>query len=118
MLAPLSTALIVVAVAVLLLAAFYALRDRLINDALLGVIALLELLLIVQAVVGVARIGDLAAEKATFAAYLFSLPFITPLTTLLAIKEKSRWAMVTIGVGAFAVAVMTVRLDQIWSLHA
>ncbi len=117
MLAPLSTGIIVVAVAVLLLAAWYALRDRLINDWLLGGLALLEVGLIVQAVVGVARIGDLPAEKATFAAYLFSLPFITPLTTLLAIKEKSRWAMVTIGVGAFAVAVMTVRLGQIWSQH-
>jgi len=117
-LAPLSTAVIVVAVAVLLLAALYAARDRLINDALLGAVALLEVALIAQAAIGVARIGDLSAEKATFAAYLFSLPFIPPLTTLLAIKEKSRWAMVTIGVGAFAVAVMTVRLGQIWSAHA
>lgn len=114
MLAPLSTAVIAVSVGVLLLAALYAVLDRLVNDGLLAALAVLEVALIVQAFVGVARIGQLPAERATFAAYLFSLPFITPLTTLLAIKEKTRWAMVTIGVGAFAVAVMTVRLDQIW----
>jgi hypothetical protein len=116
--APLSTAVIAVSVGVILLSALYALLNRLINDGLLAAIALLEVLLIVQAVVGIGRIGHLSAERATFAAYLFSLPFVTPMTTLLAIKEKTRWSMVTIGVGAFAVAVMTVRLGQIWSANA
>ena len=39
-------------------------------------------------------------------AYLVSLPVIPIGTALLAIKEKSRWAMGSLAVGAFAVAVM------------
>jgi hypothetical protein len=36
----------------------------------------------------------------------------------LAIKEKTRWAMGVIVAGAFAVGVMTGRLQQIWNLGA
>jgi hypothetical protein len=36
-------------------------------------------------------------------------------TSLLTIKEKSRWAMGSMAVGAFAVGVMALRLQQIWS---
>lgn len=118
MLAALSTGIVALSVLAVLLAAFYAVRERLIDDGLLAVLAVVELGLLVQLVVGLARIGSLSAERATFAAYLLTLPFVPPFTTLLAIKEKSRWAMMTIGVGAFAVAVMTVRLGQIWGAHA
>lgn len=99
----------------LLMAGVYAWRDRLINDPLLLVLALAELGVIVQAVVALVRVTQLAGEKATFAAYALTLPFLLPFATWMAIKEKSRWAMVTIGVGAFAVAVMTYRMHQIWS---
>ena len=118
MLTPLSTAVIVLAVGVTVLAVVFAVLDRLINDAVLGLVALLEVGLLVQVVVGLARLGHLTAERATFAAYLLTLPFVPPFTAWLAIKEKSRWAMVTIAVGAAAVAVMTVRLEQIWTAHA
>ena len=39
-------------------------------------------------------------------------------TSLLTIKEKSRWAMGSMAVGAFGVAVMAVRLQQIWNTYA
>ena len=51
-------------------------------------------------------------------AYLVSLPVIPVGTVLLAIKEKSRWAMGSLAVGAFAVAVMTARCLQIWMTYA
>ena len=66
---------------------------------------------------GLDHIDD-ATEKATFAAYLISLPLIPISTALLAIKEKSRWAMGSLAVGAFAVAVMTARCLQIWTTSA
>ena len=59
-----------------------------------------------------------STEKATFVAYLVSLPVIPIGTALLTIKEKSRWAMGSMAVGAFAVAVMAVRLQQIWNTYA
>ncbi len=112
---------VVVALACLLLVGslYYALRDRLIDDRLLAVAALLEVGLVVMLVLGLLgldRIED-PTEKATFAAYLVSLPLIPIGTSLLTIKEKSRWAMGSMALGAFAVAVMVARLQQIWNTH-
>lgn len=103
----------------MVLAGIYAYRDRLINDALLAVAALVFLGTVIQLVIGLIRMGEIedGTEVATFAAYLISLPFVPFMTTFLAIKEKTRWAMASIAVGAFAVLVMTVRLQQIWNLH-
>ncbi len=115
------TVLVLLAVATLALgAAYYLWRDRLIDDRLLLAAAVVELGLLGQAVVGVVRIGGLGsgAERATFLAYALSLPVIPPAVTLLAIKEKTRWSMGVIIAGAFAVAVMTGRLAQIWGAHA
>lgn len=101
----------------LVLAGFYAWRDRLFDDGLLALLAVAEVAVLAQVGVVLAHVGDLRAEKATFLAYALTLPFVPPATAYLAIKEKTRWAMATVAVGAFAVAVMTVRLGQIWGLH-
>lgn len=106
---------------VLCLAAIgYAWRDRLIDDKLLALLAIVELGLLVQLVVGLIGLGKVgeSTERATFAAYLLSLPVIPLGTGFLAIKEKTRWAMGSLAVGGFAVAVMTARCLQIWTLHA
>lgn len=100
------------------LAGWYAYRDRLIDDWLLGLAVLIELAILVQLIRGLTGLSHVSpdSEKATFAAYLITLPFIPFGTAFLAIKEKSRWAMAAIAVGAFAVAVMVIRLQQIWDL--
>jgi len=101
-------------------AVLYAWRDRLIDDRLLLVGAVLELGLLVQMVVALVHVGDVVgggAEQATFAAYAVSLPFVPPAVAFLAIKEKTRWAMGVIAAGAFAAGVMTGRLQQIWDLR-
>lgn len=119
MFAPLTVAIVVLATVLFLAAAYYAVRDALIDDRLLAVAALLELGLLVQLVTGLVGIGHIesSTEKATFAAYLVTLPLIPISTALLAIKEKSRWSMGSLAVGAFAVAVMAARLLQIWNLY-
>jgi hypothetical protein len=117
---PLTVAIYAASAVLAVMAALYAWRDRLVDDRLLLVAAVLELALIVQAVVVLAHVGDVAAdgaEKATFAAYGLTLPFVPPAVALLAIKEKTRWAMGVVVAGAFAVAVMTGRLQQIWDLN-
>jgi hypothetical protein len=117
--APLTVAVVAVATVVCLGAVYYAVRDALIDDKLLFGMALLELGLLVLLVTGLVGIGQIddSTEKATFAAYLITLPLIPISTALLAIKEKSRWAMGSLAVGAFAVAVMAARLLQIWSAN-
>jgi hypothetical protein len=112
---------LVVGLACFLLVAslFYARKDRLIDDRLLAVAALVEVGLLVLLVLGLAGLGHItdSTEKATFAAYLVTLPLIPVGTSLLTIKEKSRWAMGSMAIGAFAVAVMVLRLQQIWNLY-
>ncbi|HHU09859.1 MAG TPA: hypothetical protein GXZ60_07585 [Intrasporangiaceae bacterium] len=104
----------------MVLSGIYAARDRLINDGLLAVAALVFLGTVAQLVIGLVKMSAIDGEShlATFIAYQLSLPFIPLMTTFLAIKEKTKWAMGSIAVGAFAVLVMTVRLQQIWNLHA
>ena len=94
MIAPVSYAVVALATVLFVVAVYYAVRDKLIDDRLLAVAALVEvgLVQLVAGLVGLGEIGD-STEKATFAAYLVSLPVIPIGTVLLAIKEKSRWAM-------------------------
>lgn len=119
MLYPVTVTVFAAAAVLALLAGFYAWRDRLIDDRLLLVAAILELALIVQAVAALVNVRDVAAdgaEKATFAAYALTLPLIPPAIAFLAIKEKTRWSMGVIVAGALAIAIMTGRLQQIWNL--
>jgi hypothetical protein len=116
---PLTYAVVGLATLLFLAAVYYAVRDRLIDDRLLALAGLLELGLLIQLVTGLVGIGHIedSTEKATFVAYLVSLPVIPLGTAFLAIKEKSRWAMGSLAVGAFAVAVMAARLLQIWTMY-
>ena len=119
MIAPLTYVVVGLACVLFAGATYYAVRDRLIDDRLLAVAGLVEIGLLVLLVLGLAGLGRIedSTEKATFAAYLISLPLIPVGTSLLTIKEKSRWAMGSLAVGAFAVAVMAVRLQQIWNQY-
>lgn len=119
MLYPLTVAVFVTALALTVIAGWYAARARLLDDRLLLVAAVLEVGLLVQLVVALAHLGDVRGgddEKATFAAYAITLPFVPPAAAFLALKEKTRWAMGVVAVGAFGAAVMTARLQQIWNL--
>lgn len=120
MLFPLTVVVLAAAVALLAVAGWYAARSRPVDDRLLLVAAVVELGLLVQVVVALAHLGSVPgddAETATFAAYAITLPFLPPFAVFLALKEKTRWAMGVVAVVAFAVAVMTLRLQQIWNLH-
>lgn len=127
MISPLTAVVVVAAVCLLAVSGWYAARRRLVDDRLLLVAAVLELGLLAQMVVCLVHLGDVpgrgaggnggdGAEKATFAAYAITLPFVPPVAVFLALKEKTRGAMVVVGVAAFAAAVMTARLQQIWNL--
>lgn len=120
MIVPVTYAVVALSTVLFVLTLYYAVRDRLIDDKVLGIAALVELGLLIQLVAGLLGMGQIenGTEKATFAAYLVSLPVIPIGTVLLAIKEKSRWAMGSLAVGAFAVAVMTARCLQIWMSYA
>lgn len=119
MIIPVSIGVIVLSVLWMVVAAIFALRRRLINDLLLGLAALTELGLIVLAVLAAKGFRDIdpSSEGATFLAYALSLPVVPIFASLLAIREKSRWAMGVMVVAGFTVAVMTSRIAQIWNLY-
>lgn len=120
MLSWLTVVVVVAAAALGLVALGYAWRSRVVDDRLLLVAAVLEVTTLVQLVVGlvqaVGRTTDF--ERAVFFAYLVTVPFVTPVTTLLALKEKTRSSMAVVAGGAAVVGVLVARLAQIWYARA
>ncbi len=120
MVIPVGIAVIALSLLWMLVAAWFAARDKLINDLVLGLAVLVELGLIILAVLCVKGFRDIhpSSQGATFLAYALSLPVVPLFASLLAIREKTRWAMGVMVLGAFTVAVMTSRIAQIWNLYA
>jgi hypothetical protein len=112
----LATALIV---AGLLLAAFsglMALLNRPPQWAQLIGLGLVEALLLVQAGIAAGRMvaGERPDQMATFIGYLLTVVLIPILAALLGWSERSRWGSVVVAAGGAVVAIMTVRLQQVW----
>ena len=118
MLQPLTIVLVVGCAVFGLIAAHHLLRKRLIDDPLILTGGALEVALLVQLVVGLAKASEIAdgAERATFIAYLFTVLVPVPVALFIAIKEKSQWAMAVVLGGAVVVAILVARLQQVWSL--
>jgi hypothetical protein len=116
-----NTALSVVLIAASLLAAVWsvllAIRDRLVGDALLLVLAVAEVLVLVQLVLALVEvaIGDRPAETATFLAYAVGEIFVLPAGLFWSQAEKSRSSTLVLTVVCLAAPVMTVRMLQMWS---
>jgi hypothetical protein len=82
---------------------------------LLG-LGLIELALIAQAVVAVVRLvdGERADEMPTFIGYVVASLLVLPIGAALAIMERSRWGSVIVGVASLVIAVVILRLRQVW----
>lgn len=111
------TTFVMIAVGLLgVMALVYTAIDRLVDDGLLLVAAVVEISLVVLAVVTAIVHGQVSGtgEGATMLAYALTLPIIPPIVLFIALKEKTRWAMGVVIAGAFTVGVMTYRILQIW----
>ena len=82
----------------------------------LGGAALLEALLLVQAVLAVVLLarGERPADTPTFLGYLAGIVLLPVAGVLWARTEPSRWAGTVLAVAAGAVGVMVWRLQQLW----
>lgn len=118
---PVSSSLTVVVVTAALLTALWtaitAAMNRAVGRTLLGGLAVVELLLAVQLVVGVVSVlrGDGPDATVTFIAYLVGTLLILPVAALWSLAERSRPSVLVLTLGCLAVAVMTARLMQIWN---
>jgi hypothetical protein len=93
--------------------------DRWHGVGLLGVLALLELGLLGQAVVGVVQLftTDRDVEKLSFLGYLVGPLVIIPLAALWSLAERTRWGPGVLVIGCLTIPVMILRLGQVWDAH-
>jgi hypothetical protein len=107
----------IVASAVGLFCVVVGLIGRKPNDITLGAVVIVELLLIAQLVIAIVSPGlgnHPTGSVPLFYVYLISALLIPPLAVVWALIERTRWSTVVLGVAAFAIAVMVVRMGQIW----
>ncbi|WP_445525153.1 hypothetical protein [Streptomyces cyslabdanicus] len=111
---------LVTGVAALLLAAWCgwaAYRDQPTKDWHFIGMALVSLLALVQLVVGVVALarGEKPAQGTTiFVAYLLGAVACVPAAGLMSLTERTRWGSVTAAAGGVVLAVLEVRLYDIW----
>ena len=86
-----------------------------------GSIALVEVSLIVQlvcSIVLVAQGASAVGDTVEYFGYVVTAMLIPPASVLWAIYERTKWSTLVIAVAGFTVAIMAVRMWQIWSGNA
>jgi hypothetical protein len=79
-------------------------------------LVLIELAALVQVVVAVVQAvrGDRPTEVATFIGYALTSLLAPPVGALWALSDKSKWGTGAAGVAALVLAVLTLRMQQVW----
>jgi hypothetical protein len=114
---------VTVSVAALLLAAwcgFAAFRDQPTKDWHFIGMAVVTVLALGQLVVGVVQLarGERPQDStAVFMAYLIAAAAAIPGAGFLSLAERTRWGSATVTAGAVVLAVLEVRLFDIWGGH-
>jgi hypothetical protein len=100
-----------------LAAVVLAVLDRRVNWPVLGVLAMLEVGLLIQLVVGIVQLAGTDRDVAgvTFVVYLVGSLLVLPVGALWALTDSSRWGAGALAVACLVIPVMEMRLDQIWS---
>lgn len=90
-------------------------RRRPTTEAQMIAAIVVEAALVIQAVLSLFRLSDAELqEPATYVAYLLGVLLILPLGFQLARMERSRWGSLALSFTGVVVAVMTLRLLQLW----
>jgi cell shape-determining protein MreD len=94
-----------------------AARGRFLNQAQYTALLALAAVALVQTLIGSIRLiaGDRPVELVTFIGYLITTALFLPAGLALARMEPTRWGSVIAGVAALTVAVLTLRLIQVWT---
>ena len=113
---PLVLTVVVLALALATWAGVFALRDRPVVLNQLGGAAVVEVVLLVQAIVAVVVVlrGAQVQEPATFWGYVVASLIILPLAAAWAFAERTRWSSVVLLVASITIAFMQWRLVQVW----
>lgn len=92
-------------------------RDRLPGDYLFGALALLEVGLLAELVVGLVQVfGDTGGVNvAAYVGYLAVLVLVLPIAFVWSMGERTRSGTAVLLVGVVVVPALFLRLDQLWS---
>ena len=107
----------VVAAAIAVWLVVLIIRDRLPDDYLFGALAVLEVGLLVQLVVGLVQVfGDTGGVNvAAYVVYLIGLVLVLPIAFVWSMGERTRSGTAVLLVGVVVVPVLFLRLHQLWS---
>jgi phosphotransferase system glucose/maltose/N-acetylglucosamine-specific IIC component len=110
------TTIIVAGLALAVYALVMTARNRRMDVPLLAVVGVVEILLLVEVGIVVARLagGERPAGLATLIGYLIAMPFVPLAAAVWGLMERSRWGPAVIAVAGLVTAVLMVRLHQIW----
>lgn len=92
-------------------------RDQATKDWHFIGMAVVTLLAVIQLVIGVVRLagGDKPHQGTTiFVAYLLGSAAAIPAAAFMSLAERTRWGSATVAAGAVILAVLEVRLYDIW----
>jgi len=115
---PLATGVIVAALVLAGVTALLALVNRSAGRAVLGVLGAVEVLVLAQTVaaVGLLVAGDRpAGSTVEFLGYHLATVLVLPAGVAWSLSDRSRWGAGVLTVACLSVAVMTVRMNQIWA---
>jgi hypothetical protein len=110
------TAIIVAGLALAAYALLMTGLNRPMGVRLLAALGVLEVLLLVEVGLVVARLADggRPAGLATLIGYLIAMPFVPVAAAIWGLMERSRWGPAVAAVAGLVAAVLMVRLHQIW----
>ena len=111
----------IAACAVAVHAAWHLWRELPFSNPLFYSVAALQLLLVAVAIGGFVALGrtDRDVDGVLFVSYLITMAVIPIGAVLWGIAEKSRWGSGVVVVAMLTIAVLAVRVEQIWeSAHA
>ncbi|MCT2588627.1 hypothetical protein LHJ74_01500 [Streptomyces sp. N2-109] len=117
MLTPLTVALAVAALALAAWCGHAAYRDQPTKDwhfIGMGVVTALALVQLVVGTVQLARGEEPADGTVVFVSYLVGILCCMPATGMLSLGERTRWGSLSVVAGAVVLAVLQVRLYDIW----
>ncbi|NSC20645.1 hypothetical protein FM076_05260 [Streptomyces albus subsp. chlorinus] len=117
MLTPLTVTLAVAALVLAAWCGWAAYRDQPTKDWHFAGMAVVTLLALVQLVIGIVRLAqgqDPVDGAVIFVSYLVGVVACVPVVGLISLTERTKWGSLTVVAGAVVLAVLQVRLHDIW----
>jgi hypothetical protein len=95
---------------------FLLVRDEVAGDPMFLVLAVVELLLLLQLVLGSIALGSTSRDVSgvLFVSYLVGIALALPIGAFWSLAERSRAGTTVLAVAALTVVALELRLDSIW----